>query len=306
MDTVVSQDDTVLYLKNQIADPPHLIFIGPTGCGKTHLANEFINASLAFHGVTQPEQRAAMILRLSSADDRGISALRQRLTDFVRRVRPVATAFSWVLIDDADNLPTVTQQALRRILELYVNQTRFIFIAHSKDTFIEPIQSRCIIRRFNPVDLSHYGRILAKREHADLTDESIELMAALANGNARQFLLMCRATNIADAHTPVQIQSIINTPPVKILLSLRDAVANACLSTIAENCLALWSRGYSFEECISMLEQVVYIYSETMTSDMRHVLKCCAEGHVYQILNKTTTMDLIAVLGGKTSADCLA
>lgn len=311
MDTVFGQDHIVGFLRSRLKDPPHLLLWGPTGVGKTMMANAWISEHLTAQGVTQPAHQTTMVLRLSSADDRGIAAIRQRLTEFVRRVRPVANATAWVLLDDADNLPVVTQQALRRILELHAHQTRFIFIAQSPEHFIEPIQSRCVMLQCNPVPLNTHGRTLLDREAPGLTvtDDAVTLMAGLCMGNARQFALICRA--LRSSATPGEtvsqesVQMLVNAPPVTLLLRLQGGIIKRDLSTITECVLALWSRGYSFEDCIAMLEMVVRVYNPILTSELQYVLQCCAEGHVFQILNRMTTLDLVAVLSGLASSEAL-
>ena len=169
MDAVLGQETVTDFLRSRIKSPPHIILCGPTGVGKTMLANAWITEHLESQSVTNPAHQTTMTLRLSSADDRGIAAIRQRLTEFVRRVRPVAGAIAWVLLDDADNLPVVTQQALRRILELHAHQTRFCFVAQSSEHFIEPIQSRCVMLRCTPVSLADHGPALLAKEAPDVT-----------------------------------------------------------------------------------------------------------------------------------------
>lgn len=312
MDAVLCQEPTISYLRSRIANPPHLILWGTTGIGKTMLANAWISEQLAYQGVTSPAHQTAMTLRLSSADDRGIAAIRQRLTEFVKRVRPVEGAVAWVLIDDADNLPVVTQQALRRILELHAHQTRFIFIAQSPEHFIEPIQSRCVMLQCTSVALAEHGATLVEREcpGIEITDEAVQLMAALCMGNARQFTLICKAlrSTVGKGETVTQetIELLVNAPPVSLLLRLQDAIIGRDVSAITESVLALWMKGYSFEDCIAMLETVVKVYNETLNADLHYVLQCCAEGHIFQILNRMTTLDLIAVLSGNASGEALA
>ncbi len=312
MDAVLGQETTVSYLKSHIKDPPHILLWGPTGVGKTILANAWITEQLTTQGVTNPAHQSIMTLRLSSADDRGIAAIRQRLTEFVRRVRPVPNTTAWVLIDDADNLPVVTQQALRRILELHAHQTRFCFVAQSPEHFIEPIQSRCVMLQCGPVDLHEHGPTILGRELTNITIEpdAVTLMASLCQGNARQFTIICQALRASYAPgaivTASDIQLLVNAPPVAILLRLQNAIISRDLPTITEAVLALWSKGYSFEDCIAMLEMVTRVYNPEMTDGLQYVLQCCAEGHIFQILNKMTTLDLIAVLSGRASSECLA
>ena len=310
MDTVLGQPANVEFLRSRLTDPPHIILWGQTGVGKTMLANAWIAEQFAAQGVKSPVHQATMTLRLSSADDRGITAIRSRLTEFVRRVRPIAGAVAWVLLDDADNLPVVTQQALRRILELHAHQTRFCFIAQSPEHFIEPIQSRCVIIQCLPLSLYEHAPLLIARHAPDIkiNQESINMMAGICIGNARQFVMTCQALKLYTGNEirVEDIQLLINVPPVSLLLRLQAAIIKRDLPVITENVLILWSKGYSFEDCISMLEMVVRVYNGILNDELQYVLQCCAEGHIYQILNKMTTLDLIAILSGRASSICLA
>ena len=310
MDNILGQESIIQYLKSQIENPPHIILWGQSGIGKTLIANAFIQEHLVHQGVTNPIHQTIMTLRLSSADDRGITAIRQRLTEFVRRRRPVEHALAWVILDDADNLPVVTQQALRRILELYAHQTRFCFIAQSPEHFIEPIQSRCVLLQCIPIILQLHGPALMKAHAPTLNIEpdALDLIASLCMNNARQFTLICKAllTYTDTKITTEDIQLLINAPPIHILLKLQNAIISRDTGTITECVLKLWSRGYSFEDCIAYLEVVVRLYNGILTEDLQYVLQCCAEGHIFQILNRMTTLDLIAVFNGQASSECLA
>jgi replication factor C subunit 2/4 len=304
MDAVLGQPQAVEFLRSRLMTPPHLILWGPTGTGKTMLATAWVAEQLAAQGITDSATQATMTLWLSSADDRGITAIRQRLSEFVRRRR---AATGWLIVDDADNLPVVTQQALRRILELNADQTRFCFIAQSPEHFIEPLQSRCVLVQLHPVGLHTHAAALAARHAPDtiLTEESLRLIASICIGNARQFSIICQSLP-AGTVSSQEIQLLINAPPVTLLQRLQKACVARDITAVTECCLALWSRGSSFEDCVAMLEMVVRIYSAAMTPAEQYVLQCCAEGHIHQILNRTTLLDLIAVLSGQRSSGCMA
>jgi hypothetical protein len=116
---------------------------------------------------------------------------------------------------------------------------------------------------------------------------------------------MCQALPSGEA-TTAELQLITNAPPVTTLLRLQNACAARDLPAVTESVLGLWSKGYSFEDCIAMLETVVHIYNGILTADLQYVLQCCAEGHIAQILNRTTTLDLIAILSGRAASTALA
>jgi hypothetical protein len=303
MDAVLGQEEAVSFLRGRLTTPPHLILWGPTGTGKTMLANAWITEQLVAQGVTDPAQQAAMTLRLSSADERGIAAIRQRLTEFVRQRRPIPGTTAWVLFDDADNINgkdhVVVQQALRRIMELNAHQTRFCFIAQSPEHFIEPIQSRCVILQLRPIGLHTHAATLAARDAPTsvISPDALTTMAALCSGNARQFALICRALSPGPV-SATDVQLLVNAPPVTLLQRLQAATIARDIGGVTEAVLTLWSRGYSFEDIVTMLESVVRIYTPLLTEAEQYVLQCCAEGHICQILNRTTTLDLIRVFAG--------
>ena len=134
-------------------------------------------------------------------------------------------------------------------------------------------------------------------------------MASMCNCNVRQYTLICRLLRITTSSENVSkstVQTLVNMPPVTLLLRLQSAIIGRDINKVTESVLALWSRGYSFEDCIAMLEMVVRIYNPIITADLQYVLQVCAEGHIFQILNRMTTLDLIAVLSGQASSNCLA
>ena len=92
--------------------------------------------------------------------------------------------------------------------------------------------------------------------------------------------------------------NVLSTPPVKSLLRLQNASIRRDIIVITDVVIELWQQGYSFEDIISMMEYVVRNYNGILTTELQHVLNRCAEGHIAQILNKATTLDLITIFMG--------
>jgi DNA polymerase III gamma/tau subunit len=303
MDALVGQDHIRSFLDRHLADPPHLMFFGPSGCGKTSMARAFLSAYLQGQGVPAKDQ-SHYILSLHSVDDRGIGTIRGQLTEFVRRTRKYPKAKAWVWMDDADSVPVVSQQALRRILEQYEEHARFLFVAAGPEPFMEPLQSRCVMLQFMPVNLVVHGDHLAKTVAPEVvvTEEAGRWMSSMALGNARMFKIyhqMLKAGGMTAA-TAQDVQALVNAPPVLQLESLgRAALANDRVKTL-EALLLLWSAGYCFEDIIYLMEILCHIYNFFTPEETQRLYLKCGEGHVAMILNKTRLLDAVAVFTAPT------
>jgi hypothetical protein len=283
--------------------PFHLMFLGPPGTGKTFISRLFIKDYLDSMGIL-PKDRDIYVLQLKSTDDRGIAMVRNRLAEFVKRVRPNKEAVAWVWLDDADSLPIVSQQALRRILERYEDHARFLFCANGPEPFIEPLQSRCTILQFLPVNLIRHGGEILHRQNPNLklTAEAMTWLISMSLGNARLYQhylqTLCVSVGTKNVIEASEAQSIVNTPPVGLLRDLGYASLAGDKTGVVRNFLKLWSAGYSFEDIIAFLETICKTYSFYLPEDAQKIYALCGEGHVAMILNRVSFLDSIVVLSG--------
>jgi replication factor C subunit 2/4 len=300
MDALISQDHICHFLRNHMDSPPHLMFFGPPGCGKTSMARAFIHAYLTKHGVP-PAEHKDYILLLNSVDDRGIGTVRGQLTEFVRRTRRYPAAKAWVWMDDADSVPIVSQQALRRILEIYEPYARFLFVAAGPEPFIEPLQSRCVMLQFLPVNLFQFKEHF-KSKAIHVSEEADTWMTTMALGNARLYKLyqqVLEASGLTTV-TAADVQAIVNAPPVKMLQDLGTAALAGDRVQTLQCLLDLWSAGYCFEDIIYLMEIICKIYNFFSPEDTQRLYLKCGEGHVAMILNKTRLLDALAVFTAPT------
>lgn len=297
MEFVYSQDHIRTFLQNHIQDPPNLMFFGPPGSGKTYMSRLFLHAYLTNLGVPK-EEFGDYILSFTSVNDRGIGTIRGQLTEFVRRTRRYPQAKVWVWMDDADSVPVVSQQALRRILENYDTQARFLFVAAGSEPFIEPLQSRCVMLQFMPVNLIHYSDKFRKTDTMiSISEEARIWMISMALGNARMYKLfhqMLESAGITSVSS-ADIQAIVNAPPVRQLEALGRAALSKNRVETLRCLLALWALGYCFEDIIYSMEIICKIYSFFAPEEAQRIYLACGEGHVAIILNKTRLLDALAV-----------
>jgi replication-associated recombination protein RarA len=306
MESIYSQDHIQTFLKNHIADPPNMMFFGPPGCGKTALSRIFLTSYLDYHGVPRDEHKD-YILALNSVDDRGIGTVRGHLTEFVRRTRRYSTAKVWVWMDDADSVPVVSQQALRRILENYDGQARFLFVAAGPEPFIEPLQSRCVMLQFMPVNLITYADKFqtASTETGKrmvIEDDARTWMVSMALGNGRMFKLFHKMLEAAGMErvSAADVQTVVNSPPVRLLEELGRATLSGSRVGTLKALLALWNLGYCFEDIIYLMEIICKIYTFFTAAEIQRLFLACGEGHIAMILNKTRLLDALAVFTAPT------
>jgi replication-associated recombination protein RarA len=301
MDSIICQDHIINFLKNHIDNPPHLMFLGPPGCGKTSMSRAFIHAYLTKNAVPEEEHKNYILL-LNSVDDRGIGTIRGQLTEFVKRTRRYPKVKAWVWMDDADSVPVVSQQALRRILEIYEPYARFLFVAAGCEPFIEPLQSRCVMLQFMPVNLIMNKVFFRKQSKIKVSEEAESWMISMALGNARLYKLFNQVLESSGLTqvTGQDVQAIVNAPPVNQLQQLGYAALEGNRTQTLKILLNLWSAGYCFEDIIYLMEIICRIYSFYTPEQTQQLFLKCGEGHVAMILNKTRLLDALAVFTAPT------
>jgi hypothetical protein len=241
-------------------------------------------------------------LLLNSVDDRGIGTIRGQLTEFVRRTRKYPHVKTWVWMDDADSVPVVSQQALRRILENYEPYARFLFVASGPEPFIEPLQSRCVMLQFMPVNLFLTKGHFSAGSKITISEEAQIWMMSMALGNARLFKLFYAILESSglDSVSAADVQAIVNAPPVSMLEALGRAALKEDRVQTLKCLLSLWSAGYCFEDIIYLMEIICRIYNFFTPEETQRLYLKCGEGHVAMIMNKTRLLDALAVFTAPT------
>ncbi len=134
------------------------------------------------------EDWAENFLELNASDERGIDVVRDRIKSFAR------TSFGGhdyriIFLDEADALTSDAQSALRRTMEQFSNNVRFILSCNYSSQIIDPIQSRCAVFRFSPLPdeaIETQLRRIADAEDIELEADGIEALIYAADGDMRK------------------------------------------------------------------------------------------------------------------------
>ncbi len=161
---------------------PNMIFAGSAGIGKTTcaiaMANDLYSGS--FDGAFK---------ELNASDARGIDVIRGQVKEFAKTISIANIPIKIIFLDEADALTSDAQHALRRTMEKFSSETRFILSANYASKLIEPIQSRCVVFRFKPlseVDMEEYIKRVAESEKLDINEKAVEALIYVSDGDLRK------------------------------------------------------------------------------------------------------------------------
>lgn len=172
---------------------PHLLFYGPPGTGKTTLAHAI---STKLYG----KQKQQMVLELNASDDRGINIIREQVKRFSSTRMIFGNGHKLIILDESDAMTSPAQAALRRIMEQYSSNVRFILICNYPEKLIPALRSRCTEFRFPPLpheDAKDYLQKIAEQVGNEYTDSGIDALLTLGNGDLRRSLNLMQTTAMA-------------------------------------------------------------------------------------------------------------
>ncbi|MBI2670710.1 replication factor C small subunit [Candidatus Woesearchaeota archaeon] len=168
------------FVKNK--NMPNLLFSGPAGVGKSSLA---LVIAKELYGPSWREN----FLEMNASDSRGIDVVRNIIKDFARTKAIGNVPYKIIFLDEADALTREAQQALRRTMENYTNNTRFLLSCNYSSKIIDPILSRCTVFRFKPLSKDNFSEIIkkiCKNEKLKIADKAIEALFLISEGDARK------------------------------------------------------------------------------------------------------------------------
>lgn len=298
METVlIGQADSIATLNQTLKDPPHLFLSGGYGSGKTTLINEFLKAYYTPHKISYTDPQ--WTLWLSSEQDRGIHCVRESVAEFARHTSARPGVYRWIVIDDADSLPMISQQALRRPMETHAHTTRFIFASRHNADIIQPIKSRCLhieLDTLPPIILFYHFCRKAGRPSLRLDPEAVGIFLSIARTPTELRSLANILCNVTESDKPVTTQDILDlfaAPSFSLCLQLLKAYIAKDSETMQRTFLAIWNTGISYEDFLHELVSATHQMGILTPLDSQEINQLVLKGWISFAQGKTHSLDLM-------------
>jgi len=193
---VVGQEEIIDRLSAFVEEEsiPHMLYAGPAGTGKT-------TSAVALAKDLYGDQWNQNFMETNASDERGIDVVREKIKDFAR-TKPIEAEYKIIFLDEADALTPDAQQALRRTMEQFTENCRFILSCNYSSKIIDPIQSRCAVFRYNRLeedDVKNYIQRIGESEGFKVSEDALEAVMRVSDGDLRRVTNVLQTASIQNS-----------------------------------------------------------------------------------------------------------
>jgi DNA polymerase III gamma/tau subunit len=239
------------------------------------------------------------ILNLSSEQDRGIHCIRQSVSEFVRQTSQHPGIYRWIIIDDADSLPIISQQALRRPMETHDNTTRFIFCARYLSDLIQPIRSRCLHMELDVISpfylLQHFSATLGMKLTFEPDAVAFLMQLVKTPTEILNYLrILSRDDELQDRPiTKDDLMKRFTASSYQLCYFLLQAYIRDEFQKVQELFFQIWATGISYEDFLYELANAIKQFGVLTPEKAQTIHQLIMRGWICYAQGKTHVLDLM-------------
>jgi DNA polymerase III delta prime subunit len=258
MTRLYGQDAVFNSIREMMKDLPHIFITGPPGSGKSTFLEDVIDIFKK-----EAPFEIESVLWLSSEKDRGIHTIRDKVNDFCKRIHSKPNTLRFIIIDDADTLPLISQQALRRPMETFHHLTRFLFASRHSSHLIEPLRSRCLTLELEPIGPTDAFPLYLQRYNIPFTQELMDfcLRNFTSINEIKSIILLYKGyLNTLSPSEAIEHLSRILPTSVVYTTSLVTALGKRRDDDIRECITNLYLNGYLLDDILLAIEKSINLF----------------------------------------------
>ena len=243
---IIGQEHFTMDAKTWIEERnmPNLLLFGNPGNGKT-------GAGLVIGKEILGDSFNDNFVEVNASDDRRLENVRTTIKNIAQSGTIGDAPFRIMLLDEMDGMTTDAQNALKRIMERYASNIRFIITCNDRNKIIFALQSRCANYHFKPLSNEAMSEVLNSilkgEEITRFSQDEIGSFIYSMNGDMRRAITELQAAKASNSTLSKQI-AIGLTDYNKLLISIINKNFNSLDSihnllhdgkTIREICVGL-------------------------------------------------------------------
>ena len=265
-DEVIKQNHVTQTLTNAIKSSrvAHaILFTGPRGTGKTTVARILAKAMNCKEGPTPmpcntcrscreiTSGNAVDVFEIDGASNNGVEQIRSLRENI--NYMPAHSPNKIYIIDEVHMLSISAFNALLKTLEEPPSHVMFIFATTEPHKIPVTILSRCQRHDFKLIDIesiSNHMKDLCSKEHIDITEESLMLIAREAGGSIRDALSLLDQVMACSEGTVSykNILDILGVADRKIIFDISNAILRKDIPEALNVVDEIYDRGYEMKK----------------------------------------------------------
>ncbi len=277
---IVDQEEIIGSLESllkNLSEMPHLLFSGSAGVGKTSTALCIARQILG-------DYLNDNVLELNASDERGINMVREKVKKFSNYAAFTDIPFKIIILDEADEMTSDAQTALRRTIEDASKICRFILIANNISKIIKPIQSRCAVFKFTAIpekDVISRLKMISKAEKIKADDQGLKAINDYSEGDLRHSINIMQATASLGDITEANVKASAGLTKTKDVDGVLKLAIDGKTSQAREQMIELIKvYGMSESDFLKYINSAVF---KTKTEHLSEILEIIAK-YDYRIL----------------------
>jgi DNA polymerase III delta prime subunit len=244
-------------------------------------------------------------MMLGPEQDRGIQTIRGQVSMFIRQMSIGEDIFRWVVIDDVDTFPHISQQALRRPMESYSHITRFLFLGTSEEDLIPALRSRCIhIKMNNVMPLFNMNEFLNNVDMpktvkftSDMWNWLINIIGNNISDLVRLLKLIKNTSTVLNKEiTFEEIKVLCSSPFYNDFIPLLIALSQENIIDSIHALLNIWKRGYAYEDILESFQTINSIFGNKAIKENIIIHKFLINSWISYCKGNTSILSLQNVL----------